>query len=75
MVQQGAFTIHADATDLATRPTDSAARPYLVGFRVEHSAKASLRELLQVFGITRSSLFPDLGSLALDLKNTIWASR
>ena len=75
MVQQGAFTIHADDTDLATKPTDKDARPYLVGFRVEHSAKANLRGLLQVFGITRSSLFPDLGSLALDLKNTIWASR
>jgi len=73
MVQQGAFTIHADATDLATRPTDKDA--YLVSFRVERSAKASLRGLLQRFGITRSSLFPDLGSLALDLKNTIWASQ
>jgi hypothetical protein len=73
MVQHGAFTIHADATDLATRPTDKDA--YLVSFRVERSAKASLRGLLQRFGITRSSLFPDLGSLALDLKNTIWASQ
>jgi hypothetical protein len=74
MVQQGAFTIHGDAINLAERPIEEGAYQWLVGFRINHSAKAPLRELLQRLGITRSALFPDLGSLALDLKRKPWAT-
>jgi hypothetical protein len=70
MVQQGALTIHGDDIDLAKRPVDG--YPWLVGFLVKHAAKAVLRENLRRLGFTRSGLFPDLGSLAQDLKHRPW---
>jgi hypothetical protein len=70
MVQQGAFTIHADKTDLAGKKTGD--HPRLVGFRVKREAKVTLREDLRLLGITRSGLFPDLESLARDLKRKPW---
>jgi hypothetical protein len=70
MVQQGALTIHGDEIDLAKRPV--AGCPWLVGFPVKHQAKAALRENLRQLGFTRSGLFPDLGSLAHDLKHKPW---
>jgi len=72
MVQQGAFTIHADESNLAERRIEG--YPWLVGFRIRHAAKNQLRELLMRLGITRSALFPDLGSLAFDLKHKPWAN-
>jgi hypothetical protein len=72
MVQQGAFTIHADESNLAERRVEG--YPWLVGFRIRRAAKIQLRELLTRLGITRSALFPDLGSLALDLKHRPWAN-
>jgi hypothetical protein len=67
MVQQAAFTIHGDQTNLAAKK-----HPSLVGFRVKREAKVILRENLLRLGITRSGLFPDLGSLAHDLKHKRW---
>jgi hypothetical protein len=67
MVQQGAFTIHGDQINLAAKKA-----PWLVGFRVKREAKIILRENLRRLGITRSGLFPDLGSLAHDLKHKMW---
>lgn len=72
MVQQGAFTIHADERNLAERPIEG--YPLLAGFRIRRAAKPPLRELLMRLGITRSALFPDLGSLAVDLKHRPWAN-
>jgi hypothetical protein len=72
MVQQGAFTIHADESNLAERRIEG--YPWLVGFRIQRAAKKQLRELLMRLGITRSALFPDLGSLAFDLKHKPWAN-
>jgi hypothetical protein len=73
MVQQGAFTIHADDRDLADPTRYDKDRPCLSGIRIEGKAKAKLQEELADLGIFRSSLFPDLGSLALDLKNKPWS--
>jgi hypothetical protein len=70
MVQQGAFTIHGDQTNLAAKKVEG--HPRLVGFRVKREAKVIFREHLRRLGITRSSLFPDLGSLAHDLKHKPW---
>lgn len=70
MVQQGAFTIHSDETNLAAKKLEG--YPWLVGFRVKREAKAILRESLWRLGITRSGLFPDLGTLAHDLKHRRW---
>jgi FRG domain len=65
LAQQGMFTIHADATDLAQiEPPFS----WRMAFRVPSSSKQALRETLTALGITRSSLFPDLSALAEDLK-------
>jgi hypothetical protein len=72
MVQQGAFTIHADGRDLADPTRYDEVRPCLAGLRIDGAAKEELREELADLGIFRSSLFPDLGSLALDLKNRPW---
>jgi hypothetical protein len=72
MVQQGVFTIHGDGINLAERPVG--VPPWLIGFRIKQAAKAPLRDLLHRLGITRSTLFPDLESLAVDLKNKPWAA-
>jgi hypothetical protein len=74
MVQQGAFTIHSDDIDLARRPFAEGTYPWLVGFRIARMSKARLREQLVRLGITRSTLFPDLASLAHDLKHKPWAN-
>jgi hypothetical protein len=73
MVQQGAFTIHGDQTNLAVKKTGD--HPRLVGFRIKREAKELLRENLRRLGITRSGLFPDLESLARDLKQKPWRIR
>lgn len=69
--QQGAFTIHGDATDLADIKQRSA--PWRRMFRVPGRKKAELGELLRRLAIHKGSLFPDLGALAEDLK-TRWYS-
>jgi hypothetical protein len=71
MAQQGAFTIHADENNLAERRIEG--YTWLVGFRIKNTAKP-IRENLSRLGITRSSLFPDLGSLAYDIKHKPWAN-
>jgi hypothetical protein len=75
MVQQGAFTIHADGQDLTeTRALLDAQRPWLIGFRIMGTAKSDLLTALNDLGVFRCTLFPDLGSLAADLKQRSWAT-
>jgi FRG domain len=74
MVQQGAFTIHADGQNLTEMKMAKHERPWLIGFRIPHAAKDYLRKMLQNLGVSRSGLFPDLGSLAKDLKQKRWGS-
>ena len=74
LVQQGAFTIHADATDLAevayrARDQNTPRPPWRLAFRVPASAKEILNNRLASLGFTLSTLFPDLGALAQDLKS------
>jgi hypothetical protein len=73
MVQQGAFTIHAGEKNLIDMEM-KADRPWLIGFRIPWEAKADLRTVLEGLGVSRSSLFPDLGSLAKHLKEKRWSS-
>jgi hypothetical protein len=73
MVQQGAFTIHSDAQDLAdvdfNYPTVGARpSPWRRAYVVPAAVKSGLRELLRKLGIHESALFPDLGALAHKLK-------
>jgi hypothetical protein len=67
LAQQGAFTIHADQTDLAD--ADYGGVAVVRAFRIPAADKGRLNQLLQRLSVTRSSLFPDLGSLAEDLKS------
>jgi len=74
LVQQGAFTIHADDTDLTdldyVYPNDRPDRPpWRRAFRVPTVSKLSLLEALRAVGIHRSALFPDLSALAEDIKS------
>jgi hypothetical protein len=71
-IQQGAFTIHSDAQDLADvdfKYPNGAARPaWRRAFRIPRAAKKQVRDLLRALGIYESVLFPDLATLAKELK-------
>jgi hypothetical protein len=77
LVQQGFFTIHADEVDLADvhyKPFDNQRRPrWRVAFRVPAGKKDLVIERLRSLGINRSTLFPDLGALAQELKSRTFA--
>jgi hypothetical protein len=66
--QQGAFTIHGDAADLADT-TEHTSGPWKRAFIVPNKTRHDLQELLRRLSIHKSSLFPDLGALAEDLKS------
>lgn len=72
LVQQGAFTIHADAADLADVAYGSF-RTWRVHFRIPNGAKDKIKQTLFQLAITKSSLFPDLGALAEELKSISFA--
>ena len=63
-VQQGAFTLHGTNVALNKQPD---AEGYLAKLVIPYASREKLKEELWVLGIRRSSLFPDLANLALDL--------
>jgi hypothetical protein len=65
LVQNGVFTIHRSAQDLNGAPNHER---FLVKFEIPETSKPGLRWTLQRLGITRSALFPDLESLAAELR-------
>jgi hypothetical protein len=65
LVQQAAFTIHRDPSDLRDLATSE---PILRQFIVPKAEKPKIRELLRLAGIVGASLFPDLAGLAADIK-------
>jgi hypothetical protein len=65
--QQGVFTIHADETDLAQVPYKDG--PWRAVFRVPAGSKQTLRATFGSLSINRSTLFPDLGALAEELRS------
>lgn len=71
MAQQSAFTIHGRAV-----PLDQAAgcEEYLARIRIPAGAKELFRTVLRLYGISLSSLFPDLESLARDVAGLEFAS-
>lgn len=69
--QQGAFTIHGDQADLADAAEDTS-HPWKRVFRIPSNSKADLSELMRRLGIHKSTLFPDLGALAEDLKSRLY---
>ena len=63
-MQQGAFTLHGTGVPLNEFPEAS---EYLVKFVIPRYAREELKEELWFLGVRRSSLFPDLANLAVDL--------
>ena len=68
MLQGSRFTIHGPNDSLADRPTNDT---YLSKWAVPAESKARVRDQLQALGVQRSSLFPDLRSLAEDVRNGV----
>ena len=66
LVQQSAFTIHGDGTPINELP---GAESFLTRIRIPADTKADFRLALQLLGISRASLFPDLQNLARDLES------
>lgn len=71
--QQGAFTIQADDADLADIPYCVVGRAEMpvrwrIAFQVPKVAKQKVRQTLEWLSIRKSTLFPDLATLAEDLK-------
>jgi hypothetical protein len=64
MVQQSVFTIHGCATPINELPESSA---YLAKIRIPVTVKPAFQQVLTLFGISRSGLFPDLENLAAEL--------
>jgi hypothetical protein len=70
--QQGACTIHADESDLAEieyKNDKGVPWRWRRAFKIPSSAKNDLRNHLQRLSIHKGALFPDLGSLADELKS------
>jgi hypothetical protein len=65
IVQQSMFTIHRDAADLTELQCSS---PILIKFIVPAHSKSAIRGWLAWAGISRATLFPDLDSLARELR-------
>jgi FRG domain len=63
-LQQGFFTIHGDRTALEDRPD---AENFLMKLVVPEDARKVLATELWVMGLRRSTLFPDLANLAIEL--------
>lgn len=72
LAQMSKFTIHSSRTPLEQVPTSA---DWLRQFVIPKAAKARIRKQLSAFGIRRSNLFPDLDSLATELKATFFAGR
>jgi FRG domain len=70
--QQGAFTIHGNSGDLSAI-VEHASGPWRRAFLVPRENRDDLRELLRRLSIHKSSLFPDLGALAEDLKSRTYS--
>jgi len=64
LLQLGRYTIHGDPGDLVAA---AGVAPYLKRWRVPAPAKSKLLSQLQVFGVDRAQLFPDLASLAAEI--------
>ena len=69
LVQQAAFTIHGNEEPLDAR---SDAANFLRRYDIPATAKQHLHSQLRVTGIQRSTIFPDLTNLALDLKELVF---
>jgi hypothetical protein len=65
MLQRAAFTLHSNNHDMNSMP---GSEKYLAKFIIPQDAKPQLRWILLTAGMSRSSLFPDLSTLAEELR-------
>ncbi len=70
LAQMSRFTVHPDSTPLELLYPKNA--KWLRQFIIPKDAKTKMRAQLSAFGIRRSNLFPDLASLAAELKSAFW---
>ncbi len=73
LAQQGACTIHGDESDLGD--IDYIDDPWRRAFKVPAKRKSDLRDQLRKLSIKQSTLFPDLATLAEDLKSRNYSWR
>jgi hypothetical protein len=69
--QMSRFTLHSDHTSLEGGEPESP--QWLVQFVIPKKAKETVRAQLSALGIRRSNLFPDLASLAAELRSMVGA--
>jgi len=67
--QLSAFTIHPKPSSGHTVPELLSDKKHLVRYIIPHKCKFELQQDLAALGITRRTLYQDLDSLSLDLKN------
>ncbi len=65
LVQLSEFTLHGVPTPIEELPNKE---EFLMQFIIPKAAKSKLKALLNVFGFSESTLFPDLEHLAADLR-------
>jgi len=64
LIQQSVFTVHGSGTPINQLPgTDS----FVAKMQIPKGTKEEFRELIDLLGISRAALFPDLENLAVDL--------
>ena len=68
LLQQSMFTIHDTKQGLEQLP---GAKMYLRGYVVEPQRREALLRELDLLGIRRSTLFPDLDNLAVDVEHMV----
>jgi len=69
LAQMSRFTLHSDPDPLEFMLGSPG---WLRQYIIPKNAKAKMRKQLSAFGIRRSNLFPDLASLATELKSATW---
>jgi hypothetical protein len=70
LAQMGRFTIHSSRTPMEQGPESA---DWLRQFMIPKEAKTKIRRQLSDFGVQLPNLFPDLGSLAADMKRRLSA--
>ncbi len=71
LAQMSRFTLHSNRTS-SLEGGEPASLNWLRQFVIPKDAKARVRAQLSALGIRRSNLFPDLASLAAELKSSFW---
>jgi hypothetical protein len=67
MMQQAEFTVHGSKTPIDELPeTDT----FLAKITIPTNRRLGLQQTLDLLGVSRSTLFPDLENLALELCST-----